>query len=322
MTKLEETTVSNGANNLRNDIPKKKEVKADWKAVTIGGLTGIFFGVASSVGTNIYAATKRGEEKAAENIDPKNDEIQQEVVAKSAPKAKPVEKTTPEKDEEPVDDVTVEEDVQVEVSFEDAFNQAREVQGPGGLFVWDGKVCTTYTEEEWNSLTETQREEFAMNAKNFTEDGKEAVDVQTVDDPIDYNTVIAETEPDNTNNQTASEDVDVQIIGSKTVTLPNGQVVDMTHARIKDEDVAIIDVDQDGIGDIAMADLNHNGIPDEGEIIDLNTKQVISAGKSYEQAEDIHPETDPSVNIETEFDTTTDDSFITDDSGLNDTVLI
>ena len=66
----------------------------------------------------------------------------------------------------------------------------------------------------------------------------------------------------------------------------------MAHARINDEDVAVIDIDRDGVGDIAMADLNNNGIPDEGEIIDLHTKEIISTG-NYAQADQVQPDATP-----------------------------
>ena len=112
------------------------------------------------------------------------------------------------------------------------------------------------------------------------------------------------------------EEADVQIIGTRTITLPNGQEADVAHARINDEDVAVIDIDRDGVGDIAMADLNNNGIPDEGEIIDLHTKEIISTG-NYAQADQVQPETDPSVGSETDFDSTADDASVIDDSGLN-----
>ena len=108
-------------------------------------------------------------------------------------------------------------------------------------------------------------------------------------------------------------DDDVQIIGTKTVTLPNGQVADVSHVRMHDEDVAVIDMDQDGVADIAMADLNHNGTPDEGEIVDLHTKEVISSGMSFAQSQPMQPETDPSVGSETDYESNVNDTPVADD---------
>ncbi len=341
MAKFEETTISNGAQNVGDNTPKKNNGNATWKSVTIGGLTGIFFGVASSVGSNIYAATKRGEEKAAEKLEAKASEDELNAVeVKATPKPKATVHTEEEKVEKPEKEELLAETTPTdeEKSFEDGFNEAREALGPGKLFVWDGKVCTTYTEEEWNNLTDEERQEFALNAQSFTDDGDQdqVIDVAvertepmmaSADDGNDDVKEVEETTVNTNESQTQDPssdqlDDDVQILGVKTVTLPNGEVVDMAHVRHYNEDVAIIDFDQDGIGDVAMADLNHNGIPDEGEIVDLHTKQVISVGRANAHEEDIQPETDPSVSVEADYGNGADDSFITDDGGDIDTSLI
>ena len=45
-------------------------------------------------------------------------------------------------------------------SFEEAFNDAREQAGPGGVFRWHGKVYNTYTEEEWNNMSDEEKAAF------------------------------------------------------------------------------------------------------------------------------------------------------------------
>jgi len=367
MTKIEETTMSNGTQYNEMNNQKAKQGHSTWKAVTIGGLTGIFFGAASSFGTNIYTAVKRSEaaeaekaQKAKEDIE-SSDAVQESVEKHTTQKATPKAKSTEESDEvkeqstketpeAKVTDEGKEPEVQEpkpdendgtnqgkvtgpddEKSFADAFQEARDAKGPGNLFVWDGKICTTYTEEEWNNLTEHEREEFAMNAHTYTVD--DTIDDVLPDPKIEEQTIVnnptvdlASTKPSETSddidnyahnsssNATVQvDDVDVQIVGTGTMTMPDGQDVDVAHVRLNDEDVAIIDVDQDGEPDIAMADFNHNGTPDEGEILDLHTNEVIS-GSNYAQTEQTIPETDPNAPIEAEFEPDVDDATIVDDT--------
>lgn len=47
-----------------------------------------------------------------------------------------------------------------DISFGDAFAMARAEVGPGGVFEWHGNVYSTYTAEEWNSLTPQERTDF------------------------------------------------------------------------------------------------------------------------------------------------------------------
>lgn len=46
------------------------------------------------------------------------------------------------------------------MTFEEAYNAAREEVGPSGIFSWHGEVYNTYTVEEWQGLSLAQRQEF------------------------------------------------------------------------------------------------------------------------------------------------------------------
>ena len=76
-------------------------------------------------------------------------------------------------------------------------------------------------------------------------------------------------------------DDDVRIISQQRMEMEDGTPVDVAHIQKNGEDVAIIDIDLDGEYDIVIADLNDNGIPEEGEIIDMHTSQVISIGSTF-----------------------------------------
>jgi hypothetical protein len=57
-------------------------------------------------------------------------------------------------------DVTVAQAVNSELSFTQAFAEAREDVGMGGLFVWNGNIYNTFLKEEWQGLSLQQRQDF------------------------------------------------------------------------------------------------------------------------------------------------------------------
>ena len=46
------------------------------------------------------------------------------------------------------------------MSFSEAFADAREQVGPGGVFEWHGKVYGTYYKDEWNNMSQEERSEW------------------------------------------------------------------------------------------------------------------------------------------------------------------
>lgn len=255
---------------INADICTRKQIKTfgimkakqNWKSVTISGVTGILMGAGTSYATRELTF---GDEKVAEL-----DERIKEMVA---------------------------EDGQ---SFKEAFDAARAELGPGAVFRWRGNLFNTYTEDEWNSMSDEDKEQFTKNLNPEVspsdidtaqiEDVEEEVEVQMEEEDADV--ALASVEDDeetvneeeiNSQNVTAqeesqqdAEDTDVRVIGYGDVDLANGRSVTVEELDINGQRVAIIDVDQDGVGDIAMSDLNGNNQADEGEIVDLHTGDAIS----------------------------------------------
>ena len=52
-----------------------------------------------------------------------------------------------------------------DLSFSEAFEAARAERGPGGIFIWEGKVYSTYYAEEWEAMTPTERAEFIAGVR-------------------------------------------------------------------------------------------------------------------------------------------------------------
>lgn len=59
-----------------------------------------------------------------------------------------------------VHDAPIAEDVKEAMSFDQAFETARQEVGAGGVFAWHNKVYNTFTKDEWSDLSLQQRQEF------------------------------------------------------------------------------------------------------------------------------------------------------------------
>lgn len=252
------------------------KMKENWKPVTISGITGILMGAGSVLAAREF--TTGNEEAIAES----SDELKETTVDDS-------------------------------MSFKEAFDTARAELGPGGIFHWRGNIFNTYTSDEWNGMTDEDKNEFAQNVN--PEVSPEDVDtdlmaeaevddevVEVVDDLEDVaqevSVVAEETTSDNDlamatvaevqeENLDETGDNDVRVIGYGDIDLANGRAVTVEELEINGQRVAVIDVDQDGVGDIAMSDLNHNNQADDGEIIDLHTGDVLAFDHNNTSVEDV-----------------------------------
>lgn len=230
------------------------KTKENWKSVTISGITGVLMGAGTTYATR--------ELRSGSNMVAELDERIKETVA---------------------------EDNQ---SFKEAFDAARAELGPGGVFRWRGNLFNTYTEEEWKNMSDEEKEQFAQNLnpevspsdidtaqiEDVEEGAVDNVDVQIEEDHTDVDLANVEIEEDAQHEETQhdADDDDVRVIGYGDVDLANGRSVTVEELEINGQRVAVIDVDQDGVGDIAMSDLNKNNQADEGEVIDLHTGDAIS----------------------------------------------
>ncbi len=213
-----------------------------WKPVTIGGFTGILMGAsAMQVAQNVAQTKSVNDEEAKAAI-------------------------------EPLDNM----------SFREAFDTARAEMGPGGVFSWRGNLYNTYTADEWQAMSDDAKEQFAeevapeVSPEDINTD--EIVAAEQVNEEVEV-TVESPKEPEiaSVSEQSIeSDDDDVRVVGFGEVQLNNGQNVTVQELDVNGQRVAVIDIDQDGVADIAMTDLNHNQQMDEGEVIDLHTGEALS----------------------------------------------
>jgi hypothetical protein len=241
------------------------KAKDSWKPVTIGGLTGIMMGAGA-----MYA------------IQPKPAHDEEDLSGAESDTA-----------DYAHSDVVAANDA---LSFSEAFAEAREASGPGGLFTWRGNLYGTYYADEWNAMSDEEKDAFASKAQlkvesedsadtslaenaqvesvSIEEDVQIAEDSHTEETPVETAedvTVASEVSWDDI----AQEDNDVRVIGYKEFEVGDGQSVVMQELDVNGQRVAVIDVDKDGIADLGMSDLNHNYQMDDGEVIDLETGEAV-----------------------------------------------
>lgn len=235
-----------------------KEVMAKaWKPVTIGSLTGIVIGTGAILATRIDMESGVSEE---ELLADDNKKTQDSVVPETgvdtdvnAPALK----------------IAAVEDG---ISFEDAFAAAREQVGPGGVFEWRGVIFSTYTADEWESMTEDEHDSFAEMVRP-------EVEAQDVSEE-EIRSEIAQNEPDTDVeiDDLAQEDViadanDIDVIedladnAAHLQEMDLDEVVDDVAIQESDEGIAIADLPvQEDDEDIAIADLPAHEV-EEGVVV-------------------------------------------------------
>lgn len=176
------------------------------------------------------------------------------------------------------DEVKVATSVNDEMSFSQAFAAARAEVGSGGAFEWRGNVYNTFTAEEWNSMSQAERNEYGSH---FTWSGQ-SNDTESATQTTEANTAqVASHEPANETVHTASAEtpVEEQIVEPD----PEVEILGVVHSdesgfdygaiRIDGQDVYLVDVDNDGIGgefDYMVVDANNNGDFENEEYVDIS----------------------------------------------------
>ena len=207
-------------------------------------------------------------------------------------------------------------------SFADAFADAREQVGEGGVFHWHGNVYSTYTSEEWDSLTPAERDAFAQQVQpeiadeaqnptgvehtaHHTETHHEQPEAQPAKQPAGHDQPAEHTEqhdqPTGGTAHTAgaeggAHDPEVHFLGVETDVI-DGQQVNVGHMSVDDVHVALIDVDNDRVFDVSIADTNRNNEFDRQDTVedisDMNLSVDQFAQASVQEAS-VNPD-DPSL---------------------------
>lgn len=190
-----------------------------------------------------------------------------------------------------IGDIKVAQGVTDDMSFNEAFAAARAEVGSGGVFVWHGNVYNTYTAEEWNAMTEEQREAFG---NNFQSQADNIIDTPTTgnEDGNDSGSVDVNPEGENPSEVEVAEveaevtpEVEAEVVAEVTTEFtPEVEVLGfaqdpdsgamMAGVEIEGQEFVVVDIDNNNEADAVMADLNGDGNISENEIGDISGQGV------------------------------------------------
>lgn len=248
-TILQGQTMANGKENPNNE----QSNSPTWKQVSIGGMAGILMGGGAMYATDSFAASKEGVPAegatTAEVIDTQEGAAAQEVVDTHEGAATNGVAATQEIAQS--ESIKVAE-VSDNMSFKDAFNAARDQVGAGGVFRWHGGIYNTYTAEEWNSMSDAEKSDFAELVKpeiSVVEIDTAQITEATPDIHIHVHIHEATPVAQPTSNPSGGEDPwegddDVRLVARGEYEGHNVYGYDLN--RDEQPDVAIIDVDDSG----------------------------------------------------------------------------
>ena len=257
-TILEKQPLSNGPQET------KKEGSA-WKQVTLGGVSGILMG-AGLLYAGQAAAQELGKEETPE--EGKTEDV-----------------TAPEPGET---SHTLENGLKVaavndDLSFGEAFAQARAEVGPGGVFHWHGGIYNTYSADEWNAMTIEQKHNFAQQVQP-------EIRPDELSTPTDANThVVVEhhvyhhegTSTATEVHETAGASEDVHVVDQQTAQNfeQDGDVHIVGYANVDGHLAVGYDTTGDGQADVAIIDVDDNHELSEADIIVDNQGNAATVGE-------------------------------------------
>lgn len=241
-----------------------KKTKVDARVVSVAGVAGIALGGAAV----LTAATLPDNE----------DDEEREIIFEE------------DEEEEFVDDtndtfvysdgtINFATGVNDDMSFGDAFAAARNEVGPGGAFVWRGQTYGTFTQDEWNSMSDAEHDQWSSHfyggQSGSTEQQEQPVENHNEEIPQDGGEVQQTEEEEEqvpeeeqTQEETQQDDVNVQIAYDSEN--------DCTVVLVQNSNggFLMLDTDNDGVLDYMVVDQNGNGAVDEGDVIDIRDQGV------------------------------------------------
>lgn len=256
MKTTEETIYSESQESESQTMGQGAEVKnredTRWQTVTLGGVAGIVMGAAGA-----YAMSSA----AVKDVTDEVDEDTTDAVGAEVPDA------TGASHSGEVQMAKVDQSL----SFADAFDAARAEVGSGGVFVWHGQLYNTFTADEWASMSDAEKNEFADEVAPYvpqpthqTQQVQHTTTTTTTEEVTNVHRVGQTVEVDD------SEMPEVHFLGVSTETREDGQTMNFGHMTVEGVNVALVDVDNDQVFDVRWVDANQNMSVEEAEIQDIS----------------------------------------------------
>lgn len=254
----ESTIVLNEDKKGTPNSPKKEETHNGlaWQSVLIGGLPGLLLGSAGTI-----FATPAHNQTDLEEIDALKEQVA-ELKEHVETLQEQVNTADHHSNIPPIgDSVNVAHGVSDDMSFSEAFAAARAEVGAGGVFTWHGNVYGTYYANEWNSMSNAEKHDYA-EAVHHT----------------DYDSG-SHNEQHSNYHEASYDEGEVQILGSESIETEEGEIINVARVEVEghygeiydlnndgEPDVAAFDTNDDGRPDLVMADENGDGVIDQSEV--------------------------------------------------------
>lgn len=246
-------------------INDEKQGKTNWAVVSIAGVAALALGGGGAIAASQLSQAHDTDNKAEKPAHPTGDH------------------------EQAADHASVSEDL----SFSEAFTAARAQVGPGGVFTWHGQLYGTYTQTEWNAMSDQEKADFAQAAATQSATHSQDVHAQPVaatqhvvvehvhhvvnDDQHDvyahHTTSTHDTPtPTPTTHHTptstpiadpVAEDNDIHVVG---------------RGEIQGHYAVLYDTDHDEEGDVAVVDINDNHRWDEEDVVITRGGEMATIG--------------------------------------------
>lgn len=245
---------------------QKKNASGKPTAYAVGGYAA---GVASGVAGSSFAATPHAEIEEVLSVDETlTDETVQETVAEV--KEKPVMPApNPEEVLLATDEGVRIAQVNDDVSFSEAFADARRQVGAGGVFEWRGHVYGTYYEDEWNNMSTDERAQYQakIDYQAVMGESTESVPVASKSEEVlmASNVEMVDEQSVQTN---------IKILGVEAVVDQQGNPMTVAAVEVEGVQSVLVDVDNDGTMDVIMVDEDQNGQISENEIYDVSNAHI------------------------------------------------
>ncbi len=187
------------------------------------------------------------------------------------------------------------------MSFAQAFAEAREQVGPGGVFVWHGKAYGTFYENEWNHMTPAERSAYqaSIDYEDILPDNHHSHSHSHHDyaqhdshsshhSHASHDSHASHTSHDSHASHTAhnsnvyeaaddvSEDVEVSILGYGETDINEDGISEYSVAvDIDGQEVLLVDIDDDYQAEVAISDFDGDGSISNNDVIDVTDQNIM-----------------------------------------------
>lgn len=231
--------------------------KSTVTAAAAGAAGGFVAGAASGAATTAAASSIQAEDMPDD--EPKEDE----------PKEESAETPVSEEQVLMVNDEGVRvAHVEGAGSFSEAFAEARQQVGPGGVFEYHGQIYGTYYADEWDHMSAQERTDFQHRASGITPTHHDEYHESAASAPV--NDVQSDVAPDAQMISAEPADDAVRVLGVEVVEMPDGDIRTVAAVAVGDDLGLMVDVDNDGSIDVLLHDDNGDGQFDASELTDIS----------------------------------------------------